>query len=43
MNQIAPIFKKEFLGYFRSPVGYVILAVFHIMVIGMASSNILRY
>ena len=36
MNQILPIFKKEFLGYFRSPVGYVILAVFHIMVIGMA-------
>lgn len=31
-----PIFKKEFLGYFRSPVGYVILAVFHIMVIGLA-------
>lgn len=31
-----PIFKKEFLGYFRSPVGYVILAVFHIMVIGIA-------
>ncbi|EDY83432.1 hypothetical protein VDG1235_3059 [Verrucomicrobiia bacterium DG1235] len=31
-----PIFKKEFFGYFRSPVGYVILAVFHIMVIGLA-------
>ncbi|MBD5782410.1 ABC transporter permease subunit [Pelagicoccus sp. NFK12] len=31
-----PIFKKEFLGYFRSPVGYVILAVFHVMVIGLA-------
>lgn len=31
-----PIFKKEFLGYFRSPVGYVILGVFHIMVIGLA-------
>lgn len=31
-----PVFKKELLGYFRSPVGYVILAVFHIMVIGLA-------
>ncbi|MDQ8205169.1 ABC transporter permease subunit [Pelagicoccus sp. SDUM812003] len=36
MNHILPIFKKEFLGYFRSPVGYVILAVFHLMVIGLA-------
>jgi len=36
MNQIAPIFKKEFFGYFRSPVGYVILAVFHIVLIGLA-------
>lgn len=36
MNHILPIFKKEFLGYFRSPVGYVILAAFHIMVIGLA-------
>lgn len=36
MNQLAPIFKKEFLGYFRSPVGYVILAVFHLVVIGLA-------
>ena len=38
MNQIAPIFKKEFFGYFRSPVGYVILAVFHIVLIGLAIS-----
>ncbi|MBC2604592.1 ABC transporter permease subunit [Pelagicoccus albus] len=36
MSQLRPIFKKEFLGYFRSPVGYVILAVFHLMVIGLA-------
>ncbi len=36
MNQIRPIYKKELLGYFRSPVGYVILAVFHLMVIGLA-------
>jgi len=33
---MTPVFKKEFLGYFRSPVGYVILAVFHFMVIGLA-------
>lgn len=33
---MTPVFKKEFLGYFRSPVGYVILAVFHLMVIGLA-------
>ncbi|MBT5815252.1 MAG: ABC transporter permease, partial [Opitutales bacterium] len=36
MNQIAPLFNKEFLGYFRSPVGYVLLAVFHIVVISLA-------
>lgn len=36
MNQILPVFKKEFFGYFRSPVGYVILAVFHMMVIAVA-------
>lgn len=36
MNQLLPVFKKEFLGYFRSPVGYVILAVFHVVVIGIA-------
>jgi ABC-2 type transport system permease protein len=36
MNQITPLFNKEFLGYFRSPVGYVILAVFHIVVISLA-------
>ncbi len=36
MSQILPIFKKELLGYFRSPVGYVILGAFHIIVIGFA-------
>jgi len=36
MSTLSPIFKKEFLGYFRSPVGYVILAVFHLVVIGLA-------
>ena len=28
MRSIVPLFKREFLGYFRSPVGYVFLAVF---------------
>lgn len=36
MNTLLPILKKEFLGYFRSPVGYVILAVFHLLAIGLA-------
>jgi len=39
MNQILPLFKKEFFGYFRSPVGYVILAVFHLLVVSMAWSS----
>ncbi|MBK1877379.1 ABC transporter permease subunit [Pelagicoccus mobilis] len=33
---MTPVFKKEFLGYFRSPVGYVILAAFHFAVIALA-------
>ncbi len=28
MTQISPVFKREFLGYFRSPVAYVFLGVF---------------
>ncbi len=28
MRQISPIFKREFVGYFRSPVAYVFLIVF---------------
>jgi ABC-2 type transport system permease protein len=36
MRQISPIFKREFLGYFRSPVAYVFLAVFSIASIGLA-------
>lgn len=28
MSQVAPVFKREFLGYFRSPVAYVFLVVF---------------
>ena len=28
MSQIRPLFKREFLGYFRSPVAYVFLVIF---------------
>jgi ABC-2 type transport system permease protein len=30
MSQISPVFKREFLSYFRSPVAYVFLAIFTI-------------
>lgn len=36
MNQLTPVFKKEFFGYFRSPVGYVILVTFHLLALGLA-------
>ena len=36
MRQIAPIFKREFLGYFRSPVAYVFLIVFLFASVGLA-------
>lgn len=36
MRQTAPVFKREFLGYFRSPVAYVFLIVFLIATIGCA-------
>ena len=36
MNQIPPIFKREFLGYFRTPVAYVFLAVFLVASVGLA-------
>lgn len=36
MSQTLPIFKREFLGYFRSPVAYVFLAIFHLAIIGLA-------
>ena len=34
MSQIPPLFKREFLGYFRSPVAYVFLIVFLLTSIG---------
>lgn len=35
-SQIAPVFKREFLGYFRSPVAYVFLVVFLMASVGLA-------
>ncbi|HEY3758075.1 MAG TPA: ABC transporter permease [Opitutaceae bacterium] len=36
MSQVAPLFKREFYGYFRSPVAYVVLVVFLIASVGVA-------
>ena len=36
MSQITPVFKREFLGYFRSPVAYVFLVVFLMASVGLA-------
>lgn len=36
MSQITPVFKREFLGYFRSPVAYVFLIVFLVASVGLA-------
>ncbi len=36
MSQIPPVFKREFLGYFRSPVAYVFLIVFLMASLGCA-------
>jgi ABC-2 type transport system permease protein len=36
MSQIPPIFKREFLGYFRTPVAYVFLIVFLMASVGCA-------
>jgi ABC-2 type transport system permease protein len=36
MRQISPVFKREFLGYFRSPVAYVFLIVFSLAGVGLA-------
>lgn len=36
MSQISPVFKREFLGYFRSPVAYVFLIVFLMASVGLA-------
>jgi ABC-2 type transport system permease protein len=39
MSQIPPIFKREFLGYFRSPVAYVFLVAFLVISVSLALSR----
>ena len=39
MQQIRPIFKREFLGYFRSPVAYVFLIAFPVISVSLAFSR----
>src|SRR5678816_2388149 len=39
MRQITPIFKREFGGYFRSPVAYVFLIAFLIISVSLAFSR----
>jgi ABC-2 type transport system permease protein len=36
MSQVVPVFKREFLGYFRSPVAYVFLISFLVLSVGLA-------
>jgi ABC-2 type transport system permease protein len=39
MKQVTPIFKREFLGYFRTPVAYVFLVGFLLISVGLAFSR----
>src|SRR3954467_9428226 len=39
MKQICPIFKREFLGYFRAPVAYVFLIAFLVISVSLAFSR----
>ena len=39
MKQITPIFKREFLGYFRTPVAYVFLVAFLTLSVSLAFSR----
>lgn len=36
MSQVVPVYKREFLGYFRSPVAYVFLISFLVLSVGLA-------
>ena len=40
MSQITPVFKREFLGYFRSPVAYVFLIAFSVISIACTFSKL---
>jgi ABC-2 type transport system permease protein len=39
MRQIVPVFKREFLGYFRAPVAYVFLIAFLVISVSLAFSR----
>lgn len=39
MKQVIPVFKREFLGYFRSPVAYVVLVAFLAISVSLAFSR----
>jgi len=39
MKQIAPLFKREFVGYFRTPVAYVFLVAFLLISVALAFSR----
>ena len=39
MRQVAPIFRREFAGYFRTPVAYVFLVSFLILSVALAFSR----
>lgn len=39
MRQVTPVFKREFLGYFRSPVAYVVLVAFLAISVSLAFSR----
>jgi ABC-2 type transport system permease protein len=39
MQQVRPVFKREFLGYFRSPVAYVFLVAFLVISVSLAFSR----
>lgn len=39
MHQIVPVFKREFLGYFRAPVAYVFLIAFLVISVSLAFSR----
>ena len=39
MSQVTPVFKREFGGYFRSPVAYVFLVAFLVISVSLAFSR----
>jgi len=39
MRQVQPIFKREFVGYFRTPVAYVVLIAFLVLSVALAFSR----